>query len=139
MDKEVVLPSCKKYIIEAIRKSRAVRKGSDGYPGKPLWRIYNLVKVYYDSDLQFFIDLNSLIKSNRVLLVKRSFVHGLKIVKEITDLSDTKNLIRRSSVYVIADGLPRNIRNLRGVWTSNTPAPNVSTISMAKAIMDSCM
>ena len=55
MNRDDVLPSCKRYIIEAIRRSRAVRKGGNGYPGKPLWRIYDLVKVYYDSDLQFFV------------------------------------------------------------------------------------
>lgn len=137
MNRDDVLPSCKRYIIEAIRRSRAVRKGGNGYPGKPLWRIYDLVKVYYDSDLQFFVDLNTLIRANRVLLVKRSFSHGLKIVKEITDLSDTKNFIKRSSVYVVADGLPRNIKNLRDVWTSDMPAPNGPTINMAKDIMNS--
>lgn len=137
MNRDDVLPSCKRYIIEAIRRSRAVRKGGNGYPGKPLWRIYDLVKVYYDSDLQFFVDLNSLIRANKVLLVKRSFSHGLKIVKEITDLSDTKNFIKRSSVYVIADGLPRNIKNLRDVWISDMPAPNGPTINMAKDIMNS--
>jgi hypothetical protein len=135
--KVAVLPACKKFIIEAIRKSRPVRKGKIGHSGKPLWRIYDLVKVYYVSDLQFFVDLNGLIKTNRVLLVKRSFLHGLKIVKEITDLSDTKSLIKRSSVYVIADGLPRNIKNLRDVWTRDLPAPNGQTVSMAKSIMSS--
>ena len=85
----------------------------------------------------FFVDLNTLIRANRVLLVKRSFSHGLKIVKEITDLSDTKNFIKRSSVYMVADGLPRNIKNLRDVWTSDMPAPNGPTINMAKDIMNS--